>query len=230
MNVTLGYAPPTGTNLQLVEVTGSAFIAGEFANLTHGRPVDLTFGAETYRYVANYYGGNGNDLVLEGWNRSIAVWGSNFFSQIGPEFPQKVVAPVVLENLGILAGKTVTAVAAGRALSVALCADGTLANWGATAESLSSPAAVKTTGALAGKRVAGISAASGHALAVCSDGSVIAWGDNSGGQLGNGSNTNPGSGLSPNHCSRHLPNTCWSFLPNQTAATRTGRLTTASRR
>jgi alpha-tubulin suppressor-like RCC1 family protein len=93
-------------------------------------------------------------------------------------------APVALADMGVLTGKTVTAVAATANSNLALCADGTLATWAASQSSI--PVSVKTTGALAGKTVAGIAAAAGHNLAVCSDGTVVAWGDGGYGQLGNG--------------------------------------------
>lgn len=36
VNITLGFAPPTGTRLTIVESTGLALISGRFTNLSHG--------------------------------------------------------------------------------------------------------------------------------------------------------------------------------------------------
>src|SRR5690606_6166671 len=56
---TLNFAPPTGTTLTVVENTGSRYIHGEFENLKQGQLVILAFGGINYRFVANYYGGDG---------------------------------------------------------------------------------------------------------------------------------------------------------------------------
>ena len=65
LNLSLGFTPPVGTNLMVVKNTGLPFISGQFSNLAHGQTVELTFGEKTYRFIANYYGGSGNDLMLE---------------------------------------------------------------------------------------------------------------------------------------------------------------------
>ncbi len=80
---TLNYAPAPGTTLTVVNNTGLSFINGTFSNLAQGQPVALTFGGITYSFVANYYGGTGNDLVLQ-WaaNRPLA-WGLNGSGQLG---------------------------------------------------------------------------------------------------------------------------------------------------
>ena len=53
----------------VVKNTGLSFIAGTFANLTNGQVVTFSQGVTNYTFVANYYGGSGNDLVL--------VWADN---------------------------------------------------------------------------------------------------------------------------------------------------------
>jgi hypothetical protein len=64
VNVTLNYAPTAGTQLMVVQNTGLGIIRGTFSNLAQGQTVALSYGGVTYNFVANYYGGKGNDLVL----------------------------------------------------------------------------------------------------------------------------------------------------------------------
>lgn len=64
INITLNFAPPPGTQLMVVQNTSPGIIRGRFKNLAQGQTVTLTYAGITYYFVANYYGGNGNDLVL----------------------------------------------------------------------------------------------------------------------------------------------------------------------
>src|SRR5690349_4867653 len=68
-SATLNFAPTVGTNLTVVKNTGLPFISGRFSNLAQGQSVHLSFGGIIYVFVANYYGGSGNDLVLQ-WARN----------------------------------------------------------------------------------------------------------------------------------------------------------------
>ena len=104
--------------------------------------------------------------------------------------------PVAVDTSGVLAGKTLTQIAAGGGVST--CAedstgavycwgyneDGALGN-GSTVNS-SVPVAVDTSGALAGKALTQITA---H-CALDSTGKAYCWGDNEDGALGNGSTVN----------------------------------------
>jgi hypothetical protein len=201
VKITLGFAPPTGTNLMIIRNKGLAFINGRFSNLAHGQKVKLTFGGLTYRFVADYFGGTGNDLVLQWAYQEAWGWGLNNYGQLDAATPagdgSRVPFPV--SQAGILAGKTVLRVAAGANHSLALGADGTIAGWGddtygqlgdGTFEISSHPVAVNRAGVLAGKTVVALAAGEGHSLALCSDGTVAAWGRNQAGQLGNQSLTN----------------------------------------
>jgi hypothetical protein len=64
VNFALNFTPATGTNLTVVNNTGLPFISGTFDNLAQGQAVSLSYGGVTYNFVAHYYGGTGNDLVL----------------------------------------------------------------------------------------------------------------------------------------------------------------------
>ena len=75
VNFTLNFAPATGTDLMVVKNTGLGFINGTFDNLAKGQAVALSYGGITYPFVANYYGGSGNDLVL--------VWANNRAFRLG---------------------------------------------------------------------------------------------------------------------------------------------------
>jgi alpha-tubulin suppressor-like RCC1 family protein len=201
VNFTLNYAPTPGTELMVVRNTGPDFINGTFDNLAQGQTVALSYGGTTYNYVANYYGGSGNDLVLVWANSRLFAWGNNRSGQLGDTTTTQRQLPMPMTATGVLAGKTVVAIAAGAAHNLALCSDGTLAAWGAngygqlgdnTAASRSVPAAVNTASgvsALFGKRVIAVAAGYYHSLALCSDGTVAAWGYNYYGQLGDNTRT-----------------------------------------
>lgn len=64
VNITLNFAPTPGTQLMVVQNTGLGIIRGTFSNLAQGQTIALTYAGLTHYFVANYHGGNGNDLVL----------------------------------------------------------------------------------------------------------------------------------------------------------------------
>lgn len=64
LDITLQFAPSPGTQLMILRNTGSGIIRGRFSNLAQGQTVALSYAGLVYHFVANYYGGNGNDLVL----------------------------------------------------------------------------------------------------------------------------------------------------------------------
>lgn len=64
LDITLEFAPSPGTELMVLRNTGSGIIRGRFTNLAQGQTIALSYSGITYHFVANYYGGNGNDLVL----------------------------------------------------------------------------------------------------------------------------------------------------------------------
>lgn len=197
----LGYEPAPGTELTVVSNTGTAPIGGSFSNLTQGQLVSLTYGGVIYQFVANYYGGTGNDLVLHWANTRLVAWGANESGQLGDNGRTDQFAPNQVTRTGALAGKSITAWTAGANHSIALCSDGTLVTWGdntygqignGTTTGSLVPVLISNTGVLAGKTVVGIAAGQYHNLALCSDGTLVAWGYNYYGQLGNGTTTQSG--------------------------------------
>ncbi|MBL9133580.1 MAG: hypothetical protein JNG86_20385, partial [Verrucomicrobiaceae bacterium] len=205
LQLSLGFAPPPGADLTVVKNTGLGFISGTFSNVANGANVNLSFGGFTHRYVAWYYGGEGNnDLVLL-WKDLVPTgWGANASGQLGDKSQTLRRKPVWVDGLlppvqtGVLVGKTVVQVSQGRSHTLALCSDGTVVSWGGnvsgqlgdgsyTARSI--PVRV-TGGALTGKTVIQVVAGATHSLALCSDGKVVAWGGNDKGQLGNDLLTN----------------------------------------
>ena len=195
VNVILNYAPAPGTVLTMVNNTGLGFVHGTFGNLAQGQRIGLAFSGRTYDFAANYYGGSGNDLVLQWADTKMMAWGSNGFGQLGDNSASGRLLPTAVDDTGVLAGKTITAVAEGYLNSLALCSDGTLAAWGYNvygqlgnngAVPSNVAVAVDRSGALADKTVIAISAGPFHNLVLCSDGSVAAWGYNNYGQLGTG--------------------------------------------
>ena len=208
---TLNYAPVPGTRLMVVNNTSLSFINGAFSNLTQGQAVTLTYAGVNYDFVADYYGGTGNDLVLHWKQTRLFGWGrDNMGNSVGvfgaPPTDTYRSVPRPMASLGVLEGKTVIRVATGAVHCLALCADGTLAAWGGNGHgqlgdnsnaTRYTPVAVNRVSgvsALYGKTVVGIAAGSDHSLALCSDGTVAAWGLDGGEALGNGSG---GSSLVP---------------------------------
>ena len=160
-----------------------------------GQHVSLSYGGKEYDFVANYFGGTGNDLVLQWAATKVLAWGSNTYGQLGDSSTTNRLVPTHVDDTGVLSGRILTAVSGGYLHSLALCSDGTVAAWGynaygqlgdgGTAQS-SVPVEVDRSGALAGKTVIAVSAGPFHNLALCTDGTVAGWGYNNYGQLGNG--------------------------------------------
>ena len=163
--------------------------------------ISLSHGGVAYQFVANYYGGTGNDLVLIWKDNCVLAWGDNSHGQLGDNTMSNRSTPGAVAKTGVLAVKTVVSMAAGFRHSLALCSDGTVASWGwneygqlgdNTTTDRNTPVAVNTdTGlsALSGKTVIAVAAGYWHSMALCSDGTIAAWGANFYGHLGDLSTT-----------------------------------------
>lgn len=66
--LTLGFAPPAGSQLVIVNNTAvppaSNPIIGSFNGIPHGGTVKLMFGGVIYLFTADYFGGDGNDFMM----------------------------------------------------------------------------------------------------------------------------------------------------------------------
>ncbi len=139
--------------------------------------------------------GENHSLVLDSEGK-VYAWGYNANGQSGNNSTTQSLIPVAVDTSGVLAGKTITAIAAANTFSLALSSEGKVYAWGGS-EGLGNntftqsliPVAVDTSGVLAGKTIATISTGFNHVLALDSVGKVYAWGYNSYGQLGNNSTT-----------------------------------------
>jgi alpha-tubulin suppressor-like RCC1 family protein len=196
---TLNCVPPA-SGLMVIQNTGLNFINGQFSNLAQGQSVSLTYGGIIYNFVANYYGGNGRDLVLVCAGTRAFAWGANNVGQLGTgnTNTSSVPAPMYAAIGSALFGKTVVSVAPGAAWSLILCSDGTvyacgdnsngeLGNNSTTSSLVPVPVDTGTDSALHGKMVVAIAAGQFQSVALCSDGSVATWGSNDAGDLGDNS-------------------------------------------
>ena len=199
INFTLNCAPPMGPGLTVIHITGLGFIQGTFANLPQGKQVVLSYGGQNYYFIANYYGYQGRDLVLQWANMKPMTWGANTNGQLGNNSTAQGNGPVAVNTAGTLWGKVLIAGSAGGNHSLGLSSDGTVTAWGlntngqlgnnSTAPSTVPVAVTTSSGPLSSRTAVAVSAGASHSLALCSDGTVVAWGLNTNGQLGNNSTT-----------------------------------------
>ena len=168
---------------------------GDGGSTDSAAPVQvMTTGVLAGKTVIAISAGMTHSLVLCS-DGTVVAWGENYYGQLGDNSQIDRHAPVLVTQTGVLAGKSVVAVAAGGYHSLALCSDGTVAAWGGDAggvpgNSSSVPVLVTQSGVLAGRKVSAISAGASHSLALCTDGAVVAWGINTSGQLGNNTTVN----------------------------------------
>ncbi len=154
----------------------------------------ITNGALAGRKVTAISAGMLHCLALT-TDGQVLAWGLNEFGQLGDGTTNNSSVPVAVDVGGALAGKTVTAIAAGASGSLALTAAGEIFGWGynqsgalgdGTNLACRSPVAVDLSGVPSGAKVTSVAAGGDFNLALMSDGRVLAWGGNDFGQLGDG--------------------------------------------
>jgi hypothetical protein len=165
---------------------------GTTANSTVPVAVDTT-GALSGKQISSIAAGQYHTLALC-TDGTLAAWGYNNRGQLGTNSTVSSKVPVMIGSSGILSGKTVVAVRASGAHSLALCADGTLAAWGWNHKGQLGVTGVTQSPlplavAMTGSAVTQIAIGGSHSLALRADGTIAAWGDNAYGQLGNNSTT-----------------------------------------
>ncbi|MGL5018769.1 MAG: choice-of-anchor D domain-containing protein [Luteolibacter sp.] len=115
--ITLGFAPTQGQVLTLVNNTSNNPIVGVLTNLTNGGAIATSYAGRNFLFVANYSGGDGNDLTLTLLNPEIAVeqplltniadGGSHGFGTMILGSPASLVFTIKNTGPGILNGLTI---------------------------------------------------------------------------------------------------------------------------
>jgi len=185
---------PTGVTATTVKASVSAYNSSGYSPVIEKTVNDLP----DITNIVSVAAGGSHSLALDSEGK-IYAWGLNSYGQLGNNSTTDSSVPVQVDTSGVLAGKTITAIAAGVYHSMALDSEGKVYAWGNNASgrlgnnstsNSSVPVQVDTSGVLAGKTITAISGGGAHSLAIDSDGKVYAWGLNSYGQLGNNSPTN----------------------------------------
>ncbi|MDB6140487.1 MAG: hypothetical protein JWO94_3559 [Verrucomicrobiaceae bacterium] len=184
LNISLSAPPQPGATLTLINNTGLAFIDGEFTNLAQGQEVVLTGSGQSYHYVVNYYGGNGNDLVLLWKDTRLLAWGNTIsWPTFNPLFSGEPV-PVDLSHLNrSVDGRTIASMAAGFQAVWLLFADGSVANFSmqgnhyTDGSMLTSYIATDSSNfaVTSGKRIVAVSANSTGGLVLDTENSLVTW-------------------------------------------------------
>ena len=129
----------------------------------------------------------------------VFAWGDNDDGQLGDGTKTGQLSPIPVTTSGVLAGQSISSVAAGERHSVALSSTGEIYTWGENfqgqlgdgtrTEDRTVPVQLTRSEAIAGVSFSAISAGEEHTLALSDDGRVFGWGSNSNGQLGDGTTT-----------------------------------------
>jgi parallel beta-helix repeat protein len=158
----------------------------------------INTGALADKTIVALAGGFLHTLALDSGGK-VYGWGYNVDGQLGCGTSSNLWFPVPVDTSGVLAGKTITAIAAGEKHSIALSSEGKVYSWGSnafgqlgttTVTSTLRPIEVDMSGALAGKTITQIAAGNFHSVALASDGTVYTWGKGANGEIGNGSTNN----------------------------------------
>jgi len=185
---------------------GSYFDTGKFSMASRTGRIDLPLGTDFNMYsvahvvndqgllkgkkIVAFAAGYEHNLVLCS-DGTLAQWGDGLYGDATGDIkdlrahPENYLrlSPVAVDTSGVLAGKTITAIATG-AGDLVLCSDSTLAISDAKGSLV--PVLVDTSGVLNGKTVTEITYNGSGFLVLCSDGTLAAWGNGSAGELGNG--------------------------------------------
>lgn len=155
---------------------------GDISGTDRHTPVPVSWPVEIDIIAIDAYGDHSLALASDG---SVWAWGRNNAGQLGLGDTFDRSAPVRVAGLG---DRTITAIAAGSAHSLALDSEGSVWAWGrnsngqlgdGTTARKTSPIQVPGVGS-----ITAIGAGSDHSIAVGSGGAVWAWGRNQYGQLG----------------------------------------------
>jgi prepilin-type N-terminal cleavage/methylation domain-containing protein len=140
------------------------------------------------------------DTCVVGLDNLAYCWGYNYYGQLGDGTNTNSLTPVVVSTSGVLGGKTIKAISLGDSHTCVIASDDQVYCWGrnsnygqlgnGTNTNSNIPVAVSTSGVLSGKTVKAISAGSDYTCVIASDNQAYCWGRGTGGQLGNGTNTN----------------------------------------
>jgi len=158
----------------------------------------LTSGALEGKFVNQISVGESHTCAVTN-DGAAYCWGYNAYGQLGRGNNTNYSQPTAVLTTGVLAGKTVAQIAAGRLHTCVATSDGGAYCWGYNGygqmgngnnTDSNKPASVLTSGALAGKSVAHITAGYHYTCAVTSDDRAYCWGDNGYGQLGKGDTNN----------------------------------------
>jgi alpha-tubulin suppressor-like RCC1 family protein len=162
-----------------------------------GLPIAVyTGGALAGKTLTQISVGNGLVCVLDSAGAAYC-WGLDLYGETGIGYKIDSNPPEAVDTRGVLAGKTLTQIAAGGFQGCALDTGGAAYCWGdntygelgdgSTAKRAFAPVAVDTTGTLAGKTLTQISTGYDQTCALDSAGAAYCWGDNTYGELGDGS-------------------------------------------
>ena len=182
--------------------SGQAFCWGSNSNGQLGDGSTISSTSPVPVYAGGVLAGRTLTQIVAGTSSTCALdstgaaycWGLGTSGQLGNNSTAQSLVPVAVTTSGVLAGKTLTQLAAGTAHVCALDSAGAAYCWGSngdgqlginsTTKSLV-PVTVATAGVLSGVTLTQITAGFGHACAVSSAGAAYCWGANGNGQLGN---------------------------------------------
>jgi alpha-tubulin suppressor-like RCC1 family protein len=152
-------------------------------------PVQTPAGVTFTQVAAGAY-----HTVAVGSDGNAYAWGSNSNGQLGDGTTTDSSVPVRVHAPD---GVTLTQVTAGVYHSVAIGSNGNLYAWGSNSsrqlgnDSLTDSSVPVRVDTLDGVNFTHVAAGSFHTIAIGSDGNTYAWGDNTFGELGDGTTTNP---------------------------------------